>query len=230
MRLTVFNGSPKGMGSNTKILLDHFLNGFTAGGNHSHEVVYLSRGKNSELPLKKFGEAQTVLLAFPLYYDSMPGLVKDFIESLKPLCGREENPDLGFLVQSGFPEAIHSRYVERYLEKLSRRLGCRYLGTMVKGGVEGIRVMPSRMTKKLFGRFYELGKTLGEHGRFEEKALRTLAGPEKYSQPSLLRLRLLNKTGLASFYWDMKLKQNAAYKKRFARPYDSKEAVKMTVE
>ncbi len=109
-------------------------------------------------------------------------------------------------------------------------MGCRYLGTMVKGGVEGIRIMPSRMTKKLFGRFYELGKTLGEHGRFEEKALRTLAGPEKYSKPSLLRLRLLNKTGLASFYWDMKLKQNAAYKKRFARPYDSKEAVKMTVE
>jgi len=55
----------------------------------------------------------------------MPGIVKVFIESLEPLCSREGNPDVGFIVQSGFPEAIHSRYVEKYLEKPSLRLGCR---------------------------------------------------------------------------------------------------------
>jgi len=53
----------------------------------------------------------------------------------------EDNPSLGFLVQSGFPEGLHSRYVERYLESWQKRLGCPYLGTIVKGQREGVRLM-----------------------------------------------------------------------------------------
>ena len=138
MRLTVFNGSPRGKGSNTKFLLEHFLNGFMTTDGNSYEMVYLNRLKDSDKFIKFFQEAEQVLLAFPLYTDAMPAMVKTFIESLEPLCGREGNPDIGFIVQSGFPEAIHSRYIERYLEKLAIRLGCRYIGTVIKGGVEGI--------------------------------------------------------------------------------------------
>ena len=85
----------------------------------------MNRVKGTDKFLKLFQEAEQVLLAFPLYTDCMPGIVKVFIESLEPLCSREGNPDVGFIVQSGFPEAIHSRYVEKYLEKPSLRLGCR---------------------------------------------------------------------------------------------------------
>jgi len=84
MKLTVFNGSPRGKGSSTRVLLEHFLHGFmTAGGNTN---------------------------------------------------------------------------VEKYLEKLASRLGCRYVGTVIKGGCEGIRTRPARRTRKLFESFYQLGQ------------------------------------------------------------------------
>jgi len=39
-----------------------------------------------------FAEAQQVILAFTLYTDAMPGIVKQFIEQLEPLCGRNNQP------------------------------------------------------------------------------------------------------------------------------------------
>ena len=201
MKLTVFNGSPRGKRSNTKILLEHFMNGFMINDGSTYELAYLNRVKDSDKFMKSFQEAEQILLAFPLYTDAMPAMVKTFIESLEPLCGREGNPSIGFIVQSGFPEAIHSRYVERYLEKLARRLGCRYVGTVVKGGVEGIQVQPAWMTRKLFKSFYELGKTFGKTGRFDEQIMLKLAKRERYSKFGLLIAKLLDKIGLTKFYW-----------------------------
>jgi len=219
MKLTVFNGSPRGKRSNTKILLEHFLNGFMTTDRNIYEIFYLNRLRNSDKFVKSFQEAERVLMAFPLYTDAMPAMVKTFVESLEPLCGREGNLDIGFIVQSGFPEAIHSRYVERYLEKLTRRLGCRYTGTVIKGGVEGIQVQPAWMTRKLFKYFYQLGKTFGETGKFDEQIMLKLAKPERYSKFVLLAYKLLDKIGLTKFYWNKMLKENNAYEKRFAKPY-----------
>ena len=219
MKLTVFNGSPRGKGSNTKILLEHFINGFMTTDGNTYELAYLIRVKDRDNFIKLFQEAEQVLLAFPLYTDCMPAIVKTFIESLEPLCGKEGNPDIGFIVQGGFPEAIHSRYVERYLEKLASRLGCRYKGTVIRGGVEGMRIQPAFMTRKLLKSFYELGKTFGETGKFDEQIMLKLAKPERYSKFVLLAYKLLDKIGLTKFYWNKMLKENNAYEKRFAKPY-----------
>ena len=175
MKLTIFNGSPRGKGSNTKVLVDQFLDGFMKGSGNSYKIVYLNTTNDIDYLVKMFEEAEKVLLAFPLYVDSMPAIVKTFIESLEPLCGRKENPYIGFLVQSGLPESIHLRYVERYLKKLSIRLGCNYMGTIIKGGVEGVQAKPVWMNKKLFNSFYQLGKTFGETGKFDEEIVDRLA-------------------------------------------------------
>jgi multimeric flavodoxin WrbA len=218
MKLTVFNGSPRGKGSNTRILLEHFINGFTATEGNSYELAYLVRVKDRDNFIQLFQEAERVLLAFPLYTDAMPAIVKIFIESLEPLCGRKGNPDIGFIVQSGFLESIHSRYMERYLEKLTQRLGCKYTGTIIKGGVEGIRATPAWMNKKLFKSFYQMGKGFGETGKFDEQIIHKLTKPEKHSKFGLLGLRLFNKIGNFT-YWDKMLKANKAFDKRFAKPY-----------
>lgn len=215
MKLTVFNGSPRGNGSNTKILLEHFINGFMTTDGNTYEVAYLIRVKDRDNFIKLFREAEQVLLAFPLYTDCMPAIVKTFIESLEPLCGQEGNPDIGFIVQGGLPEAIHSRYVERYLEKLARRLGCKYKGTVIKGGVEGIRATPAWMNKKLFKSFYELGKSFGETGEFDKPIVGKLAQPERLTKFGFLAFKLSGKI----FYWDKMLKKNKAFEKRFAKPY-----------
>jgi len=141
----------------------------TAGGN-TYELVYLNRVRDRDKFVNLFQEAEYVLLALPLYTDCMPGIVKAFIESLESLCGREGNPDIGFMVQGGFPEAIHSRYVEKYLEKRASRLGCRYVGTIIKGGCEGIRTRPAKRTRKLFESFCQLGQIYEK--RFDKPYIR----------------------------------------------------------
>jgi len=215
MKLTVFNGSPRGKGSNTKILLEHFINGFMTTDGNTCELAYLNRIKDRNNFVKLFQEAEEVLLAFPLYTHAMPAIVKTFIESLEPLCGREGNPDIGFIVQGGLPEAIHSRYVERYLEKLAVRLGCRYKGTVIRGGGEVIRIIPAWMNKKLFKSFYELGKTFGERGEFDEQIVHKLAQPERLTKFHFWVFKLWGER----FYWDKMLKKNNAFEKRFDKPY-----------
>ncbi len=217
--LTVFNGSPRGQKGNTPLLLDQFLKGFTANPGCTYELYHLNHIKDAIRFQQAYSEASATLIGFPLYTDAMPGLVKAFIETLEPFKSRPGNPPMGFLVQSGFPEAAHSRHVEAYLEKLAGRLGSPYLGTIVKGGAEGIQSMPESMTKKLFESFFQIGKSFGETGRFDPVLLQALARPEKY--PFFLGpvFKLLSLTPLLSFYWDGQLKQNGAFEKRFAKPY-----------
>jgi multimeric flavodoxin WrbA len=118
-RLTLFNGSPRGARGNTPIFLREFAAGF-GGETETHHLIQL---KQTGQHVQAFAAAECVLIGLPLYTDAMPGSVKQFFEALEPLAGRKGNPPVGFLVQSGFPEGLHSRYVERYLEKLAARLG-----------------------------------------------------------------------------------------------------------
>ena len=131
MKLTIFNGSPRGMKSNTKILMEHFINGLnTIKKDRDINIYYLKEIKNNDLFVKEFENSEYIIIAFPLYTDSMPGIVKYFIDKLIDVNPGKTNCKIGFVVQSGFPETAHSRYVERYLEKFSVRIGAEYLGTI----------------------------------------------------------------------------------------------------
>jgi multimeric flavodoxin WrbA len=214
-RLTLFNGSPRGKRGNTPIFLQEIARGF--GG--PSEIFDLVRLKETERMVQAFAEAQCVLFGFPLYTDSMPGIVKRFIEALAPLAGRKGNPPLGFVVQSGFPEGLHSRYVERYLEKLADRLGSPYLGTLVKGNGEGVRSMPPEATANLFGDLHTLGAGLAAAGRFDPEIQRRIAQPERF--PAFLGpvFKIFVKLPVAHGYFDDMLKKNGAYERRFDRPF-----------
>jgi NAD(P)H-dependent FMN reductase len=219
VKLAVFNGSPRGKSGNTEVFLRHLLKGFESSGDNEHETFYLRQVKDTERFVQVFAEAECVLLAFPLYTDAMPGIVKAFIESLAPFRGRdpEGNRAIGFLVQSGFPEATHSRPVQKYLEKLATRLGCRYLGTIVKGGGEGARAMPE--DHDLFVSLEQIGKAFAETGKFDEELLRALAKPERFPRFLAPVFKVFVRTKMANAYWDNQLKENGAYERRFARPY-----------
>jgi multimeric flavodoxin WrbA len=221
--LTVFNGSPRGLKSNTALLLSKFLEGYSRNGPRSFRVHQLNLRKDEAQFVEAFQKAECVLIGFPLYTDAMPATVKRFIEALEPFCEKENNPPLGFLVQSGFPEAAHSRHVERYLEKLARRLGSPYWGTIVKGAGEGIQVRPEQSTRKLFDTFADLGATFGETGVLDQELLSSLARPERY--PAILGpvFKIFARLPIASFYLDQQLKENGVYEERFARPYAENE-------
>jgi len=214
-RLALFNGSPRGRKGNTPIFLSEIARGF--GG--PSEIHHLVRLKETDQMVAAFAGAECAILGMPLYTDAMPAVVKHFIEALEPLAGRKDNPPLGFVIQSGFPEALHSRYLERYLEKLAARLGSPYLGTAVRGGGEGTRMMPPEANRRLFESLGALGAGLAAQGRFDPAALQRMVQPERF--PAILGpvFRVFLRSKVAHSYFDNMLKENGAYERRFARPF-----------
>ena len=181
-----------------------------------HHLIHM---KQTSEHVQAFAEAECAWIGFPLYTDSMPAVVKHFIEALEPLVGRRDNPPIGFLVQSGFPEGLHSRYVERYLEKLAARLGSPYLGTIVKGNGEGVRIMPPQATCGAVCKPAGAGCRAAQ-GRAPRPANpgKQIAIPERF--PAILGpfFQVLLRLPIAHSYFDDMLKKNGAYEKRFDRP------------
>jgi len=219
MKLVIFNGSPRYKQSNSKLLIDQFLLGYNKICSHDVPVYYLANRKEQDEHKEIFQNAETIIIVFPLYTDCMPGIVKEFFEhiaELKPASSKK----IGFIVQSGFPESIQSTYVERYLEKFTRRIQCEYLGTIIKAGVEGIQVKPPVMTKKLFGQFQSLGEYFAKKQGFSPEIKKVLLKPYKRSPIKIFLIKLISITGLTNFYWDHYLKKNNAYNNRFDKPYE----------
>ncbi len=222
MKLVLFNGSPRNKKSNSKILCEHFLAGYNRMCQDIVPVHYLANFKKREEQKEAFRDAETVIFIFPLYTDCMPGIVKEFFESIAEIKFMHPKK-IGFIVQSGFPEAIHSVCLERYLNKFTERLQCEYLGTVIKGGVEGIQVMPPWMTKKLYKRFENLGEYFAKNEAFSQEISNTLREPYQLSEMRKVLFTVLIKTGLANLYWNSHLKKYGAFKNRFDQPFVGKE-------
>lgn len=218
MRLTVFNGSPRGRKSNTRLLLERFTTGYLAAGGCTVEVHYLKLTSQAEAQRRAFAEAEAVILAFPLYVHAMPGQVKAFVEGLVPRDQAQAVP-FASIVQQGFPETHQSAWLLPWLARLPRRLGCTPAGIFVKGGVEGIQIMPPLMTRRLYGAFEKLGRGFARQGRLDESLCRSLAEPVRLSPARLLLLRGLKLTGVSNFYWNSNLKKHGAMSRRDDRPY-----------
>lgn len=217
MKLTVFNGSPRREGSNTKVLLDSFIEGFMRGGGNSYQIFYIA-GENRLSNLAEIlARSENVLIAFPLYIDCMPAVTLSFFENLEPFCGSLKNVRLCFLVQSGFPEPLNSRPVEKYHEKLTKRLGAHYIGTIVRGGVRSSSRGGS--SRVLLARFESLGEYFGRTASLDSKIVKELAPRDRLSRPVLSMLRILDKLGFLDRMWEKSLKEKGAYSKRYDRPY-----------
>jgi NAD(P)H-dependent FMN reductase len=219
MRYCVVNGSPRGKSGNTDILLQKVVEGIQSSG--IPEIIWFRLNDRSahEAAQKAFRTADVCVIGFPLYTDSMPGLTKAFIEGLASFEGLEGNPRMAFLVQSGFPEAHHSRFVECYLEKLAQRLNAPYAGTVIKGGCEGVRLRPQEMNQALFLQLRKLGADLAHDGIFNQERLQQLAKPEHYPRLLSLLFRLVSLLPVTQSYWISQLKKNGAYEVRDAQPF-----------
>ncbi len=220
MKLTIFNGSPRGVNSSSKLLADHFLKGFGDMETHEVKVEYLTKTRNLEQQLALFEQSDEVIFIFPLYFDSLPYCGKNFFESLAPYIGKKNLPAMGFFVHSGFPEANQSRLAEKYLEKLTSRLGAKYLGTVIKGNTEGFTKIKHRHSvKKVLKMFEKLGAHYSKTGKFDKEIVKKFAMPEKIPAAARLVMKLLSKIRVLDHYWCKQLKKNKAYKERYNRPF-----------
>jgi multimeric flavodoxin WrbA len=217
MKLAIFNGSPRGNNSNTQLLLGYFQKGFESFGGEITTSDLLIVEKDIEKQIQHFKTAENILLAFPLYVDSVPGMVKSFIEKIGNFDGTGRN--IFFLVHSGFPEGIQSEGVIRYLELLVKRWNMTYMGAILKPGSEGIRMRPNSRNKKLFMKFELLGSELAKTEALDKKIINKMKKPYRLPGFVLIILKLLNKAGKMNSYWDTKLKENNAFERRFDAPY-----------
>jgi hypothetical protein len=219
----LLNGSPRGERANSMKMLKRVAEGWVRGGGAPPEVLHLVRRAQFERAVEAFASADVVLLGTPLYTDAMPALVMSYIEALSPRVEAMRfggaNPTLAFLVQSGFPEATHSRPLERYLKKLALRLGSHYAGTIVRGGGEALQAMPEQANRKLWARLQILGEQLAREGRFGAAELKAVAGIERFSPFAAKLASLACRIPAIQFYWNGMLKKNGAWTRRFAAPY-----------
>lgn len=223
--LLVLNGSPRGSHSNSMCMMSPVIEGWKSSGAPQPEVLHLAQRGEFERAIEHFPAADTVLLGMPLYTDAMPALVKLYIETLAPYVEsasqRDQKPTLGFLVQSGFEEALHSRPLEHYFEKLARRLGSPYAGTIVRGSGWSLPLMPENENRALVTHLRALGNQLARNRRFSEAELRVVAGTERFSPTAAawLSLAFSSPAAIPNSHWDRALEKNNVWDRRYAAPY-----------
>ncbi|WP_304577010.1 NAD(P)H-dependent oxidoreductase, partial [Romboutsia ilealis] len=151
--------------SNTDKILDEFKKGYESYGNTT-ETLYLYKRNEWETIRKKFYENDNILFALPLYVECIPGIMAEFLESLKPK--HKNNTKIGFLLQGGFGEASQLRCCESYLETLPSLLGCEYNGTLLKGNMFAVSFMDGKIRKKMVEPFYNMGKYYAQNNYFNK--------------------------------------------------------------
>jgi NAD(P)H-dependent FMN reductase len=220
MKRLLLNGSPRGKTGNSRRLLAWIAEGLAQAGIATPPTEDLAPDPRHASLRQAFLDADEVVCAFPLYTDAMPGIVKAFLEEVAaadPASLRGKR--VAFVIQSGFPEAIHTEVLGQYLQRLCQRLGFVHLGTLRKGGIESIRMMPPKSVAKVAARFRAAGKELGATGAFSPALVARMAGPRRFGRIGRMVVRLLVWSGLGNFYWNSQLKKHGAFARRFDAPH-----------
>ncbi|SDN68795.1 NAD(P)H-dependent oxidoreductase [Acetanaerobacterium elongatum] len=213
----IYNGSPRGTHSNSRLMIEQIITGMRAQGAEDIEVRDLIDTKEHKTWAETFSSSENNLFVFPLYVHAMPGLVMKFFEQLKPVNNKKVH--MAFLVQSGFPETSQSYYLRPYLELLTKRLGTAFDGTIIRGNVEGIQQQTEKQNKKFFDELKQIGETYASKGIMDvtlKKEYEKMAYLPKAAQ---VIFSILSVFGVTNGYWNSNLKKNGAYEKRYARPY-----------
>lgn len=217
MSLIIFNGSPRGYKSNSHVIGKWFVKGYQK---PDIREYFLFKFKQHDFFIEELNQHEECLFIFPLYADGMPGIVKAFYEKLMQSKESIKNKRITFIIHSGFAEAVHLRPLEQYNEIMAKRLGCIYSGTIIIPGSEGFRLMPDKMLKRKINAVERLGREFMNNSSYNPDDLKLLSGREVLKGFSKFVFKILAKTGLSNQYWDKMLKSNAAFEKRFDKPYE----------
>jgi len=205
-KLIIYNGSPRRKASNTALILEATKDRLP----DRVEIRDLKNRDRWKTWQEDFLTAEHILFMLPLYVHSMPSHVMDFIEGIPKSRG-----SITFFVQSGFPESSQSYYLEAYFEQLAKRLGRTYLGTVIKGGVEGLKARPTQSQQQMIKPMVWIIEDLINSGKINKDQWLKLGNPVQLSMPGKAFL----KSGVINFYWDQQLKANNAYHLKNQRPY-----------
>ncbi|MBQ4522083.1 MAG: NAD(P)H-dependent oxidoreductase [Lachnospiraceae bacterium] len=183
MHLVIINASPRVKAkSNTARIIRTFVRGFEVSGNTT-EVWHLSDKKQWVGAKEAYEKNSNILFALPLYVESVPGIMLEFLETLQPK--KETGTKMSFILQGGFAEASQLRCGEAYLEILPSYLNCEYNGTLIKGDNFGASWVPEAMAEKMVAHYEKMGRSFAEKKTFYKEEVNEFAAPEYFSEKEI---------------------------------------------
>lgn len=193
MHVVIINGSPRTpQFSNTAKILHAFIQGYEAEGD-TCELYSLSNRKEWNAARNAYLACEKILFALPMYVESIPSLMLEFLESLP--TERQQPAELSFILHGGFDEGYQFRLCERLLTSITSQLGCTYGGCLIKGGSFMLRLFGDTEVAKMTKPYIEMGRSFAWNGDFLTPAARRFTGAERYPwlvrQLSSLVLRLV---------------------------------------
>ena len=191
MHVVIINGSPRTEKySNTEKIIDAFAEGLSEAG-ASFERYAISNKNNWERARTAYMNNAEVIIALPLYVESVPGILLEFLETLPK---KDTNTRISFILQGGFAEASQLDCGTEFLKKLPNYLGVSYGGTLIKGDNFGIRVVKNDDVIKLTGPYKEMGKAFVTENGFNDETVKKYAGPEYFPFLTRMMLQIMFKT------------------------------------
>ena len=194
MHVLIINGSPRVKKySNTNYILVKFTEGLRENGASFEQYEISDRGSWDQIR-QAFDWNTVILIALPLYVECIPGLLMEFLETLTP---KSDGSKMAFLLQGGFMEGVQLRCGEAYLKILAGKLGCAYMGTLVKGDNFMIRFFEGEWREKVTDPYADMGREYAVNGDFNSKACKKFTGHEKFPLPVRIYVGHILKTQAA---------------------------------
>lgn len=177
--VTIINGSPRvKQHSNTDKIIASFGKGLAETG-ATYDLYTLSNRKEWDAAREAFISSEKIIIALPLYVESAPSLLLEFLETLP--TQREKTAELSFILQSGFAEGCQLRCGEQFLQSLPAQLGCSFGGCLLHGDNFGIRILEGKKRERILKPYIAMGHSYGQHGNFLTPEAKKFVGPEKFS-------------------------------------------------
>lgn len=215
MKTLIFNGSPRGEYSNSNVINTWLRESI---GVEDKDLIIRDR-KSHDSYLKRMEDGDIFIITFPLYADSMPGIVMNFFEKVYNYRDNLRGKKYVFVVHCGFPESAHMHGIRDYLNVFVDKMNGQLVGVVLKGGSEGFRLMPEKSLTKTRKSFTEIGISIKEGKEIPRLHLDKLEKPIHLNKLTQVLFKIFSALKLANLYWDSNLKRNKAFEKRFDRPY-----------
>lgn len=217
MTVALINASPKVKGSSSGILLNDLKE--CLGSKVDIEEISLRTGKITKEIIEQLKKADTWVVAFPLYVDSLPSHLLACLKQLEKMTWKKPNLNIYGIANCGFYEGNQAEPALNVLKNWCAKAGCAYKGSLGIGGGGAIAVSGNMSAKA--GPRANIYKAMK---KFAERIVKKEGEVNKYATVAFPRF--IYKIA-AQNSWRKMIKKNGGKKKDLSRRLDqlSKEDV-----
>lgn len=217
-KVLLLHGSPKGEKGASANIAHYVIDGMSErGGDVTSIGIYRSLDKQETFDrlVRAFDEADSVVLAFPLYIDTLPAGVCEALTRLYRGKERmsEKRRKLLAICNCGFPESRQCRSALRSCQFFAERMGMEFWGSVAigQGGMMGGGTShEGRISVKQMEALRAIGSGLIEGGTIPADAVELLGRPA--IPPRMY-------TFFANMGWNAAARKNGVRRRIKAKPY-----------